>query len=174
MKAKLINQTGKLLIFEFDTVPEVPAGDLDITIKKYKANRSLNANAYLWELLGKQALERNVRGMTVTNWDCYLESLKKYGQFTYIVITPRAKEQFKQSWRECIELGEISINGKTGIQFQCFYGSSTYDSKEFSALLNGVIEDCKELGIETLPPAEIEKMIQLLEKNEKTNKSTTI
>ena len=43
--------------------------------------------------------------MTVTNWDCYLESLKKYGQFTYIVLKPKAVEHFKKNWREREELG---------------------------------------------------------------------
>ena len=31
-------------------------------------------------------------------------------------------------------------------------GSSTYDTKEMSVLINGLVTECKEQGIETLPP----------------------
>ena len=44
-------------------------------------------------------------------------------------------------------------------------GSSTYDTAEMSALLDGVIEDCKSCGIETATPEEIERMKQLYEQN---------
>ena len=36
---------------------------------------------------------------------------------------------------------------------------------ESTELLNGIIEDCKDLGIETLPPMEIDRTIKMLEKN---------
>ena len=44
-------------------------------------------------------------------------------------------------------------------------GSSTYDTAEMSALLDGVIEDCNSCGIETATPEEIERMKQLYEQN---------
>ena len=41
---------------------------------------------------------------------------------------------------------------------QCYFGSSTYDSKEFSVLLNGVVNEAKELGIDTLDELELGSM----------------
>ena len=38
-------------------------------------------------------------------------------------------------------------------------GSSEYDSAEMSVFINGIIEEAKELGIETLPPDELERMM---------------
>ena len=96
MKAKLLNKSNNVLVIETESNIDIPDGDLDIEIKRYKEKRSLDANAYMWALLRKQALARNNRHMTVTNWDCYLESLKKYGQFTYIVLKPKAVEHFKK------------------------------------------------------------------------------
>jgi hypothetical protein len=89
----------------------------------------------------------------------YLEMLSRYGVFTHIVVKPNVVDRVKAEWRTVRELGEVTINGKTGIQLQCFFGSSTYDSKEFSVLLDGVIQEAEELGIETLGQAEAERMI---------------
>ena len=33
-----------------------------------------------------------------------------------------------------------------------YYGSSVYDTKQMSALINRLVRDCKALGIETMPP----------------------
>lgn len=173
MKAKLLNKSNNVLVIETESNIDIPDGDLDIEIKRYKEKRSLDANAYMWALLRKQALARNNRQMTVTNWDCYLESLKRYGQFTYIVLKPKAVENFKKNWRECEELGEITINGEVGIQLKCYFGSSSYTTEEFSALLNGIIEDCKELGIDTATPDEVAHMIELFDKKSTISKMET-
>jgi hypothetical protein len=84
-----------------------------------------------------------------------------------MVIKPNALKKFKETWRECVEVGEIDINGQKAIQLQCFFGSSCYDTKEFTALLNGIIEDCKDLGIETATPDEVAHMIELRKQGEK-------
>ena len=39
-------------------------------------------------------------------------------------------------------------------------GSSEMDSKEMSTLINGIVSECKELGIETITPNDIERMVQ--------------
>ena len=69
-------------------------------------------------------------------------------------------EKIKTEWRAVRELGEINVNGSSGIQLQCYFGSSTYDSKEMATLIDGVVREAKELGIETLPPDELLRMKQ--------------
>lgn len=44
-------------------------------------------------------------------------------------------------------------------------GSSTYDTKEMSELINGLVTECKEQGIETLPPDELARMMAEYEEN---------
>lgn len=44
-------------------------------------------------------------------------------------------------------------------------GSSTYDTAEMSTLINGLVEECKDLGIETMTPQELERMMALYEQN---------
>ena len=128
---------------------------LDVQIKKHRQKRSLNANAYLWVLLAKMA-----DVLHTSKDELYLQILEKYGQFTHIVVRPCAVDRMKKEWRTLRELGLVNINGVQGVQLQCYYGSSTYDSKEFSVLLEGVISECKEIGIETLPKDEITQMLK--------------
>ena len=43
-------------------------------------------------------------------------------------------------------------------------GSSDYDTKEMSVLINGLVEECKEQGIETIPPDELRRILSNAEK----------
>jgi len=88
----------------------------------------------------------------------YEDMICRYGVFTHIVVKPSMVERVKEEWRAVRELGEVTVNGKTGIQLQCYFGSSTYNTKEMSVLIDGIVNECKEQGIETLTPEEIADM----------------
>lgn len=124
--------------------------ELAVEIKQYRAKRSLDANAYLWVLLSKMA---NV--LHTTKDELYLQVLERYGVFTHIVVKPNVVGRVMEEWRTVRELGEVKINGHTGVQLQCYFGSSTYNTKEMSVLVDGVVSECKELDIEVLTPEEI-------------------
>lgn len=118
---------------------------LSITAKIWRKHRSLDANGLLWHCIGQIASE-----MRLNKWDVYLLMLKRYGKYTYICVKPAVVEAVKLQWRECEEIGKVNINGQEAVQLLCYFGSSTYDSKEFSVLLDGVIEEMKALGLQ--PP----------------------
>ena len=40
-----------------------------------------------------------------------------------------------------------------------FYGSSTYDTAQMSHMIDMVVEDCKQQGIETLPPEDLAVLV---------------
>lgn len=126
----------------------------ELEIKAYKENRSLDANAALWLLLSKIAVK-----VGATKEELYLESLKRYGTFTHVIVKESAVDKFTRTWRTVVNLGEVTVNGKTGVQLQCYFGSSTYNKEEFSILLNGVISDAKELGIEFISKEEAARLI---------------
>lgn len=127
--------------------------NLDITIKQHREKRSLDANAYCWVLLQKLA-----EVLKTDKDSLYEDMICKYGVFTHIVVKPSMVERVKEEWRAVRELGEVAINGKTGIQLQCYFGSSTYNTKEMSVLIDGIVNECKDQGIETLTPEEIADM----------------
>lgn len=127
---------------------------LSIKAVKYREKRSLDSNAYAWVLMQKIA-----EAVNSNKWDVYLELLQKYSRsFTHVIIKPEAIDKMKELYRTCVDLGEISVNGITGHQLQVFYGSSTFNTKEMSVFIDGIVSECKELGIETLPEAELERM----------------
>ncbi len=129
---------------------------LSVEIKQYRQKRSLDSNAYLWVLLAKLA--------TLLNTDkdsLYIEMLDRYGVFTHIIVKPEMVDRVKAEWRTVRELGEVTINGKAGVQLQCYFGSSTYNSAEMAKLIDGVVSECKDVGVEVMPPDELELMKSL-------------
>lgn len=130
-------------------------GNLNIEVKKFRKKRSLDSNAYLWVMLQKIAESTHS-----DKWSVYLQMLQRYSrEFTFVICKEHAVEKLKELYRTCVDLGEVKVNGMEGHQIQVYFGSSTFDTKAMSVLLDGVISECKELGIETLPPAEIERMM---------------
>lgn len=129
-------------------------------IKEHKERRSLTANSLLWKCLGEIATK-----LRADKWDIYLKMLKRYGTYTYICVKPNVVDAVKKQWRECEIIGEVNINGQTAVQMLCYFGSSTYNSKEFSILLDGVISEMKEMGLETPQDKELERVIKQWKEN---------
>ena len=152
--------TGKwLLTFETVELPDIfdktRDKDLNLEIKQHRNHRSKDANALLWECIGRLAM-----ALRADKWDIYLLMLKRYGQYTYIVVPPNAVEMVARQWRECEVIGDININGRDGVQMLCYYGSSTYDTKQFSVLLDGVISEMKEIGLTTPTSEDMRRSIE--------------
>lgn len=128
---------------EIDNIKDMPL--LSIEANKYRKKRSLEANALLWACLGEIAA-----ALHTDKWEVYLLMLKRYGTYTYICVKPNMVEAVKRQWRECEDIGPITINGAEAEQLLCYFGSSTYNTKEMSVLIDGVISEMKEIGLQ--PP----------------------
>lgn len=135
---------------------------LSIKAVKHRQKRSLDANGLLWVCLGKLA-----EAFHTDKWSVYLQMLKRYGQYTYICVKPSVVEAVKFQWRESEILGEIDINGKKAVQMLCYFGSSTYNTKEFSVLLEGVISEMKEAGLETPTSEDMRRSLEQWERMQK-------
>lgn len=121
--------------------------DLDLDVKEHKEKRSLNANAYAWVLINEIA---NV--MRLSKEECYLMMLKDYGQ-TEIVSTTSDDLNGYAKYYEL--LGESELNGKVFKHFRVFKRSSEFDTKEMAIFIDGIIQEAKQLGIETMTPNQI-------------------
>lgn len=155
-------QTGQAQItFSINEQSELSSVDsikdcdkLSITAKKYRRKRSLDSNAYAWTLMQKIA-----ESIKSDKWSVYLDCLQRYSRaFIHVIVKPEAVDDMKALYRTCVELGEIRVNDQTGHQLQVYFGSSTFDSKEMSVFIDGIVSECKELGIETMTPEELERM----------------
>ena len=50
------------------------------------------------------------------------------------------------------------MNGKKFLHYMVYIGSSKYNTKEMSVFISGIVEEAKDLGIETLTPDEIARL----------------
>jgi hypothetical protein len=132
---------------------------LEATIDKQKRKRSLDMNSYAWVLCQKIA---EVIGSTKEL--VYQGFIKDVGQFEIIPIKNEAVDRWIRNWQSnglgwiSEAIGNSKIEGYTNVI--SYYGSSTYDSREMSILLNEIVRECKELGIETRPDEEIKSLIE--------------
>lgn len=120
-------------------------------VKEHKPKRSLNSNSYLWELCTRIA-----DTLRVTKEEVYVQELKRYGQSDLVSV--KSEIDVKGYFKYYEEAGTSKLNGKDFTHYRVFKGSSEYDSREMAVLIDGVVQDAEELGIETLPPHEVEKL----------------
>ena len=154
----LIFSVGKLDEYSTEQLMKLQDVYADIEVKAHKEHRSLDANKMLWACLGDIASKTGR-----SPWEEYLDALKKYGKFSYIICHKSAVEAMKKQWRESEEVGDYTFpDGTVGTQMICFYGSSTYNSTEFSRLISGVIEDMKDLGLPIPPSSDMRRMLEKL------------
>ena len=132
---------------------------LSIEIKPYREERSLNANAYFWVLAGKLAEKLNS-----TKEEVYRHHIKETGVFRDITLPEDGICTIEHMWNTYgtgwfSERVDFAPDGC--ILLRCYYGSSTYNTKQMSRLIDNMVADCKEQGIETKTPEELESLKNL-------------
>lgn len=158
---KPIKGSGYLVTLRIDALPENLEGKLlDVTMKVHREKRSKDANALLWACIGDISSAVNV-----DKWDVYLKLLKRYGKYTYIVVKPEAVEKTRQMWRETEVVGDIDIHGTKGVQMLCYFGSSTYDTKEMSELLEGTLMEMDEMHLQKPASSDLRRALEEWERN---------
>ena len=117
-------------------------------IKEKRKRRSLSQNAYAWELIGKigDVLRKSKE-------DVYLKMLKDYGQSEMVSILSSINPEGYFKYYE--KIGTGIVNNKEFTHYKIFKGSSEFDSREMTIFIDGIIDECKELGIETMTPDKI-------------------
>lgn len=126
-------------------------------LKETRRKRSLDANAYFWTLCGKLSAAVGEPPETI-----YRQYIKDIGDnFTIVPVLNEAKTRYMKIWSShgigwvCEDLGP-SFDGYSNII--SYYGSSTYDTRQMSRLIELAVQDCREQGIETLTPDELALM----------------
>ena len=135
---------------------------LNIELKKWYKKRSLDANAYCWVLCDKIAKELSKDGTILVKEQVYKDAILQIGTFEPFIAQEKTYENFKRIW-EKQGLGflvqEVSRKDKC-VKVHCYYGSSTYDSKEMSLLIQLLVDLAESLNIETKTQAEIDSLLR--------------
>ena len=125
----------------------------EIQVKKKK--RSKDQNAYFWELLQQLCEEMNLNVI-----DEYRKRVKELGICRQWKIANENVPTFVRMWEDrgiAWFVEQIEVDGEETL-LNAYYGSSSYSTSQMKRLLDNLIQDCKEVGIQTLDELEIEAL----------------
>lgn len=134
--------------------------DYELVIGKAKEKRSNDANAYFWTLINKLSGKINIPPVEI--YRTYIKDVG--GNYEVIPIREDAVETWIKVWQGrglgwlCDIIGESKLRGYMNVI--CYYGSSTYDTRQMTRLIDLCVQDCKENNIETLTPEELARMVE--------------
>ncbi len=171
LKPRLVSEDGNLeLIFPVTSESKYAARQLvqsmkvsnkeefTLTVDYKKKHRSLDANAYLWVLLGKLSEK-----MRIPPEEIYRNLIRDVGgNYDVVCVTEKAADALESHWSAnglgwVTERFESKIPGC--VNMRLFYGSSQYDTQQMSRLIDLVVAECKAQDIETQTPEQIAILI---------------
>ena len=88
-------------------------------------------------------------------------AIKEIGPYEIVPVKNQAVERYIKAWEKnglgwiCENIGDSKFKNYTNLK--AYYGSSYYDSKEMSRLIDTIVEDCKMQDIPTDTPEQIAK-----------------
>lgn len=165
LKDHIIKLGGKVVLM-LDTdlsaeyLDEIKDKELKVQISVWRQDRSLNANNYCWKLLDEIA--QRTRS---TKEEVYQEIISKVGVFEILPIRNEAVDNFVEKWQSrglgwvCNIMRDSKIKGYTNVI--AYYGSSVYNTKEMSRLIDEVVQEAQALGVQTKTPQELAELKNL-------------
>lgn len=118
---------------------------LKLSISEIKKQRSLSQNAYAWALMQRMAEQQRT-----TAEEIYEIMLQRYGLLVLLRIPPGQEK--------ALDLHQLKLEqrilreGKEYHIFSGIIGSSKYDTEQMTRFLDGVVSECREMGIDTEIP----------------------
>lgn len=131
----------------------------DVEIKEHREKRSLDSNAYAWLLI-----DRLAEKLRIPKTEIYRRYIWEIGGNNETVcVTAEAADKLRSGW-EHNGLGwqtdTMSSKLPGCVRVVLYYGSSTYDTAQMSRLIDLIVQDCREQGIETLSPEKLAGMME--------------
>lgn len=170
MKARIkyADEHELILSGDFGDTSDLMGKDLDVSLKVHRERRSLDANGYMWALIGQIAAT-----LQTSKEEVYHRALCDYGTF-------RLDDEGAAVWRilpheESADVHLMPTKNKVRLQtkkgekwgyvFIELKGSSEYNTKEMSTLIDGVVYEAKQLGIKTETENSIRQMMERYAQN---------
>lgn len=152
-----------------DFIQKSEDGEYTLKIEKVKRKRSIDANNYSWMLTDKLSEKLLIAGVKISKDEMHSEMIFRYGQPMLdeneapVIISVLKGIKVTDFYQYAKEIGSGTVNGKEFSHYKIYRPSHTYNSREFSIFLSGIIEECKEQGIPTETPEEINRILSLME-----------
>lgn len=135
-----------------------------VKIGKFRAKRSLDANAYCWKLIGELAERLNL-----TTTEIYRSAIRELGgNYEIVCVKEEAVEKLREAWSGKgigwqTDTLDSKIKGCRNVVL--YYGSSTYDTAQMNRLISIIVQECETQGIETKTPQQIAELVSLWNEN---------
>lgn len=126
---------------------------LTVDVKVKRKNRSINANAYCWALCTEIA-----KVIHSSKEEVYQQAIRNIGAFTPVPIKAEAVERYTEIWKAhglgwvIDDMGDSKLPGYKVLA--CYHGSSTYNTKEMSELIEFLVDEARNLGIDVISEAD--------------------
>lgn len=148
---KLVNEEGNIEITivvknynDKKRIDELNKDTYSFEIKKPKSKRSLEQNSLLWALIREMAPV-----MQMDEMDIYIQLLESANaKYDYLLGLPIIEKELKRNFRAVKVEGVEFINEQMMYKYKCFYGSSKFDTKEMTTLIDKALSYCAELDIQ--------------------------
>lgn len=141
---------------EFDKLKDF---DVEVTIKKWFPAKGESANNYLWKLCSEIA-----KAVGITKEEVYRQQIREVGEYTPLPIREDAVEDFSRIWSAhgigwFIDVVDDSKLPGYKLVF-AYSGSSTYNTKQMSRLIDSAVQEASSLGIPVRPQEEIDSLLK--------------
>ena len=129
---------------------------LRVKFEVIRPKRSLDANAYLWVLC-----DRIADAIHISKEEVYRQAIRHVGVWHDGAYAQKDVPQIMRIWSSngigwFVDVFDSKLIGCRRLRF--YHGSSLYDSKQMSRLIDYIVDEAKNLGIDTATPDEIARM----------------
>ena len=163
--------TKNTLISELNTHIKHFSGELEVSIEKWRNKRSNNHNALFWDMCTYYADSTN--DITITANTVYKSIISEYGVSTIYPVQDEILDMVIKDWENrgegwlTLKLRKSNLDGNyTNVKF--WFGSSIYNSKQFWKLVEGLKQECRNVGLDISHyDAALRTSIQAMEEKEK-------
>lgn len=131
---------------------------IDVTFIPVRKARSTDANALMWHCLTQIAVALNT-----DKWEVYKLMLSRYTAGIPITCKLEAVDRLEKTYRECERLGDVYVGGEKRAMLMLYVGSSQFDSKEMAHFIDCLIDEMREMGLETPTPERTREVIEAYE-----------
>lgn len=134
----------------------IEEGDYKLSASRHRQKRSLNANNFLWAMC-----EQISQKLRTTRTEIYRQAIREVGVYTDMAVVTKDLAEVVRVWESngigwFTEQFDSTLPKCKRVRF--YHGSSLYDTKQMSRLIDYIVEEAHGLGIET----ETEENIRLM------------
>lgn len=137
-------------------------------IKRFRKRRSKNANDLCWAMC-----EQLADAIRSTKEEVYRDQIRKVGVYKDFHLPPKEAKTFRAAWAQ---LGtgwlteQVDDDGPL-LVIRAYYGSSRYNTKQMSRLIDSLMEDCEAVGVVTISEKDKALLLDDWEKRQFTPRS---